>query len=280
MNGRSLVVCFIFGLAISPVQAQIVDAARITVADTISDITEEIMPGVTNLRLGLGPVYSPDFQGADSYGIGIKPLVSLNYRDLVLIDNNNIRINVFGNDGLFKSTRFKAGPLLKLDSGRNENDSDELAGLGDVGTSIELGLFGSYNAGRTRTRIRWQHDVASGHSGTKITGDFRVLINQTDDLILVGSIYSTWANNSYMDTYFSITQAQSQLSGLMEYDAGSGIKDVGTAFSAYYNFSQHWAFVVNAGYTRLLGDAKNNPLVSMRGSPNQFSAGGFAVYRF
>lgn len=280
MNGRSLIACLIFGLAISPAQAQIVDAALIAVADTISDITEEIMPGVTNLRLGLGPVYSPDFQGADSYGIGIKPLVSLNYRDLVLIDNNNIRINVFGKDGLFKSERFKAGPLLKLDSGRAENDYDELTGLGDVGTSIELGLFGSYSVGQTRTRIRWQHDVASGHSGTKITGDFRVLINQTEDLILVGSIYSTWANSSYMDSFFSITPAQSQLSGLMEYDAGSGIKDVGAAFSAHYNFSRHWAFVVNAGYTRLLGDAKNNPLVTMRGSANQFSAGGFAVYRF
>jgi len=196
------------------------------------------------------------------------------------VDNNNIRINVFGNDGLVRSKRFKAGPLLKVDSGRDQDDSDDLAGLGDIGTGIELGLFGSYSAGMTRTRIRWQKDIASGHSGTKIIGDFRVLVNQSEDLVLVGSIYSTWADNSYMNSYFGITPVQSQLSGLVEYDAGPGIKDVGAAFSAYYNFSEHWAFVANTGYTRLLGDAKNSPLVIERGSANQFSAGGFVVYRF
>jgi len=267
-------------LTIIPAQAQIVDAAIVSIADTISDVTEEVMPGVTNIRFGLGPVISPDYLGADSYGVGIKPIVSFHYRDLIQVDNNNIRINVFGNDGLVRTNRFKAGPLLKIDSGRDQDDSDDLAGLGDISTGIELGLFGSYSLGPTRTRIRWQKDVASGHSGTKIIGDFRALVNQTDDLVLVGSIFSTWADNSYMNSYFSITPVQSQQSGLMEYDAGSGIKDVGAAFSAYYNFSEHWAFVANVGYTRLLGDAKDSPLVVVHGSANQYSAGGFVVYRF
>jgi outer membrane scaffolding protein for murein synthesis (MipA/OmpV family) len=87
---------------------------------------------------------------------------------LVQVDNNRIRVNVFGSDSLFRSDNFKAGPLVKLDFGRDENDNPDLTGLGNVRTSIEFGLFASYTIGPTRLRIRGQQDMASGHSGMSI----------------------------------------------------------------------------------------------------------------
>jgi len=64
---------------------------------------------------------------------------------LIQIDNNNIRINVLGSDTLHRSKRFKAGPLLKINFSRDESDNADLSGLGEVGTSLEIGVFSVYN---------------------------------------------------------------------------------------------------------------------------------------
>ncbi|MEQ9444186.1 MAG: MipA/OmpV family protein, partial [Rhodospirillaceae bacterium] len=145
--------------SLNQAQAQSFDSLLSNVTETVSDITDVVLPGVTNLRVGLGPVITPAYEGSDDYKVKAAPLISLRYRDLIQVDNNNIRVNVFGRDSIFQSNTFKAGPLLKLDFGRDETDSPDLAGLGDVGTSIELGVFASYTVGPTRARIRVQHDV-------------------------------------------------------------------------------------------------------------------------
>ncbi len=264
-----------------PVTAQVVDRTQLAVSDTISDINDELMPGVTNIRLGLEPTISPDYDGSDDYNISIKPLISLQYRDLIQIDNNNIRINLFGDDGLFHSHNFKAGPLIKVDFGRSENDNASLAGMGDVGTSIELGLFASYPLDNlTRARMRLVQDTTSGHSGMKIMGDVRTILYKANSFTIIGSVISTWADNKYLDSYFSLNAVQSQRTGLPEFDAGSGIKDISLALSTNYSLTRHWDLLSNFGYTRLVGDAKKSPLVSIRGTADQFSAGFFAIYTF
>ena len=235
---------------------------------------------VSNIRLGLGPVTSPDYDGDDSYDIKPAPMVSLHYRDLILIDNNNIRINLFGKDGLFNSNRYRARPLLKLDRGRDESDSKDLTGLGDVGTSIEVGVFASYTYERTRVRLRMQQDVISGHRGLRVIGDLRYIFLKITDLVVTSSASIEWDNNNYMDSYFSITPEQSFSSDFPGFDAGSGLKAASLCVGANYSISRHWALVASVGYSRLLGDARTSPLIAMRGSSNQFSNGLFAVYVF
>ena len=271
----------LLGLSLSAAQAQSIYDLGETDTDTVSDVTEAVeTQGVSNIRLGLGPITSPDYDGDDSYDIKPAPMVSLHYRDLILIDNNNIRINLFGKDGLFDSVHFRAGPLLKLDRGRDESDSKDLTGLGDVGTSIELGVFASYTYERTRARLRLQHDVISGHSGTRVIGDLRYIFLEITDLVVTSSASIEWANNDYMDSYFSITPEQSFNSNLPDFNAGSGLKAFSLSVGANYSISRHWALVANVGYSRLLGDAHTSPLIAMRGSSNQFRNGLFAVYVF
>jgi MipA family protein len=198
----------------------------------------------------------------------------------VQVDNNQIRVNVFGSDSLFRSEHFKAGPILKLDFGRDETDSPDLAGLGDVGTSLELGIFASYTFGPTRARIRAQHDVLSGHSGMRIIGDLGVAIYRSERLVVTSNLSTTWTDGSYAESFFSVTAAQAITSGLTAFTATSGLKDISLAFGANYMVTDNWALVGNAGYSKLLGDAKNSPIVSVQGSSSQFLGGLFAVYSF
>lgn len=62
--------------------------------------------------------------------------------------------------------------------------------------------------------------------------------------------------------------------------ARAGMKDITLAVASVTRLSERWALVLNAGYERLLGEAKHNPLVRLRGSPDQFIVGAFAVYSF
>ena len=267
-------------LSLTDVHAQVADTTLTTVTEIISDVTDVVVPpGVTDIRFGLGPVYSPDYEGSDDYQARFKPLLSFRYRDLIHVDNNRLRINLSMMDR-GDDVRFNAGPLVKIDFGRDERDNPDLAGLGEVGTSVELGAFASYTTGITRARLRLQRDVTSGHSGTMLAGDVRVILNKKGRLVVIGSINATWADSDYMDAFFSIDELQSLRSGMPVFNAGSGMKDFRLALGANLDMTDAWALVGNVSYSRMLGDAGNSPMVAATGDANQFVAGLFIIYSF
>ncbi len=279
MKLRSILLSLMLGVFFSNLSAQAVfDDTLESVTGTISDITDELLPGITNIRVGVGPALAPKYEGDNDYKISIAPLISFHYRDLIFVDNNHIRVNILGSDSLIKSEKLKAGPSLGVDFGRDEDNSVDLTGLGNVGTSVELGGFVSYQEGPTRARIRVRQDVASGHNGLEIIGDFRILFYKTEKTTIITTIKGTWVNETYMDSFVGIIPFQSTQSGLTAFDSGSGFKDVGVSVTSSYLFNDKWSFVSNIGYKQLLGDAKDSPLVQQRGSKSQFVGAVFAVY--
>lgn len=280
MRYRSGLAALIIACCASSAHAQSFDGLLDSVTDTIGDVTDVVLPGVTNIRIGLGPTVTPDYFGSNNYEVNAAPLISFRYRDLVRVDNNRIRVNVLGSETLFGSSNFKAGPLLRIDSGRDESDNVDLTGLGDVDLSLELGVFASYTAGPMRARIRLRQDVISGHSGMEIIGDLGVAVYRSDRLAVSSSLSTTWSDGSYMESFFSVNAAQAIASGLPVFDATSGLKDVSLAMGANYRVSDQWALVGNIGFAKLMGDAKDSPIVSVRGSSSQFTGGVFAVYSF
>jgi len=269
-------------LTVSQVKAQAIDFDNLlsTVADTLTDISDTVLSDISNVRIGIGPVISPDYDGSKDYQISIRPLLTFRYRDLLQLDNNRLRFYVVGSDAIYPSERFKAGPLIKIGSSRSEDDNSNLHGLGNVGTSIELGGFASYEVGPAQFRIRLQQDIGGGHSGMLLSGDIQTGIYQGEHLTVIGSISLSWADDKYMGSYYSINENQSQAAGLPVFNAGSGLKDIRGGFGANYNLSDYWSVLGFAGYARFLGDAGNSPLIKLRGSPNQFAAGVFLAFRF
>ena len=83
-----------------------------------------------------------------------------------------------------------------------------------------------------------------------------------------------------MGRNFGITEAQSIASGLPEFHAGSGIKDVAARVGVRFNKWKHWDFATYVAYSRLMSDASDSPLVRQRGSPNQFIWSIAGQYRF
>jgi MipA family protein len=249
--------------------------------ELVGDVMDTLMPGVTNMRLGIGPVVGTKYEGSKTYNVKAAPLISLRYKNILQVDNNQIRVNLFGDQNtLFQSTNFRAGPMIKIDFGRSAKDSTDLTGLGNVGTSVELGGFVSYANGPLRYRLRARHDVTSGHSGLVADADISLAIYRTQTTSIGGKLGATWVSGKYMNSFFGATPIQSAASKLPVYVAGAGVKDINLSLGGEVKLSPRWALVMDGGYQRLLGKAKDSPLVRLRGSANQFSFGAYGVYSF
>jgi outer membrane protein len=288
MTGRKLLrlsaAVFVLTAAMQA-HAQSFERAATGITDTLQVALDFLPADVTNIRLGLGPSISPNYEGSNEYDVDPVPVVSLRYRNLIEVDNNEVKIIAFRR--LFDTStgktedggQLRVGPLVSLDFGRGE-DSSDLRGMGSVGTAFELGAFVSYTLGNTRARVRARHDMVSGHNGAKVQFDVSRTFIRAAKYTLGGSVSGTWVSGPFMRSYFGVSPAQAAATGYPVYQPGAGFKDVSFSLNGNYLLSQQWSVVTTVGYGRLLGKAADSPLVRQVGSANQMAFSSFIVYSF
>lgn len=230
--------------------------------------------------IGGGASLWPDYEGSDDYEPGAMPLLVVSYRDLVFLSGPSLGANLLTMRGPGPGNVLQAGPLVRYGFGRDEDDNDALRGLGDVDASVEIGGFVRYGMGDLSAELKAFKDVADGHDGilAELTLGYRRQLGQRWHAS--AELAATWADDNYMQTFFGITAAQAQASGLRRFDAEAGFKDVGVSLGLNYAFTEHWFVGGRAGYTRLVGDAADSPLVDDEGSADQFNIGLMVGYRF
>lgn len=233
-----------------------------------------------DIRIGAGALYQPEYEGSDNYEVSPIPLLMINYRDMVFLRGTTLGANAFTWQGPRPSDKLQVGPLVRYQFGRDADDSDDLRGMDDIDAAVELGGFITYSIGPWSTGLTLFQDVSGAHEGftAKLSAGHRHTFSPK--LRLRSEIYSTWADESYTETYFGVTAAQSARSGLRRYQPEGGVKDIGLALDLDYSLTEHWTVTGRLGYKRLLGDAADSPLVEDRGSANQLSGGLSLSYRF
>ena len=268
-------------------RAQKFERVSTGLTDTLQNAVDLLPEGVNNVRLGLGPVMGTDYEGSDHYKIDPVPVVSLRYRNLIEVDNNELKLIalnrlVSANTSMGGSTSLRAGPLISINFGRGEGDNHDLRGMGNVGTSLELGAFVSYyfSDNKSRVRLRGRQDVIGGHSGAMVTADFIQSFIRTEKYVLGGSVSSTWVSGPYMRSYFGVSPTQAAASGYPVFNPGAGFKDVAFGLNGNYTIAPQWSLVAAVDYKRLIGSAADSPIVRLVGSPNQMSFSTFIVYSF
>lgn len=248
---------------------------------SLESLMDHVMPqGVTDLRLGVGTAIVPKWEGDNSSTIAVVPVLSGRYKDLILLDGSQVRINLLNLHNAPGPHPFSAGPMMRLDFGRHESDSPDLKGLGDVGASFEMGGFAQYTFGPARVRTTIRQDVANGHKGLVATFDAGMIIYRDTKFRVAAQTGLTWANARNMRSFYGVTRVQSANSGLPVYTPSGGLKSWGITVGAEYEFIQQWSLGVKVDYSRELGPVADSPLVRLRGTPNQFSGGTFVYYSF
>jgi outer membrane scaffolding protein for murein synthesis (MipA/OmpV family) len=83
-----------------------------------------------------------------------------------------------------------------------------------------------------------------------------------------------------MRSYFGIDAGDAARSGLDQFGADVGFKDVAFGASLSYRFLERWSATATGLYTRLIDDAQDSPVVDDSGDENQLFGGFLINYRF
>lgn len=216
----------------------------------------------------------PEYEGADR--LEAFPLVngrvSLGNRYLA-IEGLTMRANVLGHASL------EAGPIANLTFGRDAGVDSVAVGLlpprkdavevgGFVGWRIDIG-----GGDTLRFALQAAHDVSGVHKGWlgQASATYTAVLGTR--WALSAEAAASFADDDYAATYFSVSGADSQVSGLEAFDASGGLKDVGVTLSARYALSDRWSLNGLAGYKRLVGDFAQSPVVKDEGSADQLTFG-------
>jgi MipA family protein len=225
---------------------------------------------------GGGGMAAPDYQGSDEYKVRALPFFSAKYDEWLTISfPEGVKAALVNENGL------KIGLSAGFGFGRDQSDNEALAGLGDIDTSIELGMFAEYNFGPVIAGVDVRHDVAGAHEGTVAKLYGRMMIPAGGVKFGIGP-QVTWADTNYTQTYFGISREQAFASrlGYAQYTVASGIKDYGLSAMAMVPIADDWSLTLMAGVSQLTGEAAESPIVEQQGSATQFNAGVFVGYKF
>jgi outer membrane protein len=238
--------------------------------------TQAVVGNQWTLTLGIEAGVLPTYEGSDRYMVRPFPLIDI--RKAGTPPRFHAPRDGFG-FGIIDTGTFRAGPTAKIRFPRRESDDADLRGLG-VDYAIEIGGFADYWVApwlRTRAELR---QGFGGHHGVLADLTADVVYPLTPQLTLSGGPRLTLATGKAEDPYFSVTASQAVTSGLPTYTAHGGVHSWGAGGQARYAFSPQWAAYTYVEYQRLGGDAANSPLVTMRGSRDQFQVGTGVTYSF
>jgi MipA family protein len=234
------------------------------------------------VTLGAGAGVAPDYEGSDSYQA--VPLWNLNVSNLyhpktyVQVLGPLLRSNFIPDDHWRLGV---AGQFIKKRDNVHNNRVDR---LDSVDASAMLGVIGGYDFLADPRRdlvleVEARQDVANDNGFlATIRGAYRGTL--TESLGGVAFVGSTWADDDYMKSYFGIDAANAAASGLDQFNADEGFKDVSFGGAISYRFLESWSVAFLGTYARLLNDAKDSPIVDDAGDANQFFGGALINYQF
>lgn len=213
---------------------------------------------------GGGLSYAPRYEGSASNRLRFMPLLDASY------NNGKLFISALRGVGYnFSATRnAQYGLRLAPGHGRKQNADPRLNGMGNIGYSIEAGVF---------LNLRFAPWYVSSGLTTGVHGTHAELgagigfpLSPRDRLRLGTNL--NWGNTKYNQTYFGVTSIQAAASGnvLSAYDASAGIKDYAFTANWMHGFSKEWFSSANYSFKRLTGSTQYSPLV-MRRSFNSFN---------
>jgi outer membrane protein len=166
---------------------------------------------------------------------------------------------------LIKREHLRVNLALRFDPGRQESDSDDLTGMGNVPATV-----------RARLGLRWEpapqwavglsssFDALNRVGGYMVSGSVsRTFVPAPRQRVILGASL-TGAGDRYMQTWYGVTPVQSAASGYALYDAPEGLRDLSLSATWRTDFDDHWAGFASLGASRLLGPAADSPLVRQR----------------
>ena len=222
-----------------------------------------------NVVVGGGAFYAPKFEGSDEFEVQPFPMFSATFGEAVTIDPGGLSVDVY------KYQNFTLSANVGYDPGRDEDDSDHLDGLGNIGAGAVVGAKLAYALGPVELYTSLDRTIGGSDGLVGVVG--ANVSHQYNKFQFSAGASATWGDDNHMESYFGVTSAQSARSGLAAYDVGAGFKRVDFEASVTYMATENWLIRGQAGVGVLVGDAADSPIVQDEVQP---SVGLMVGYKF
>ena len=234
------------------------------------------------LTIGVGGAVLPDYEGSDDYRIIPAGAVRGQYHGISFTTRGTyLYVDVIPQSGKFD---FDAGPIVGARFNKRRNTDDNIIKLlPRRKTAIEVGAFAGISIhgvtnpyDRLAFRVDVLHDVASAHRSTTVSPNVEFSTPLSHTTYASANVGAEFVSNKFADYYFSVTPADSIATDgvLAPFNAGGGMKNWKAGLLLNQSITGnllHGLSIFGLGqYSRLVGDFKRSPIVSQRGSANQW----------
>jgi len=220
--------------------------------------------------VGASGIVMSDYLGAASESISVLPYLS--FEDVKGFDLFGTALTYraveTGTGEGFGKWSLRAGPRIAYQIGRDSEDSQVLSGLEDVDPSLVAGGYLRSTIGPVGIRIDAGQDITGGHEG--FTADFSVgTFYRIGNFAIQPAATVSWADNSHNDSFFSLDNSQSAITGLDSFDAGSGIYAFSVGAVSWVEIKDKYAIALIGSYRWYTNDALDSPIINnVEGSDN------------
>jgi MipA family protein len=222
------------------------------------------MPDGVRVTVGAAVVTMPRYEGAATYMAGVVPILKFSAigGSMAAMKRFDARALDDISFSLIRHNGLDVGVLIGYRLGRKENDSLYLHGTGDINGGLVGGGFARYEFGRAFVRASVHQSLTGDDTGAVLRVATGTKYALTERVLIKADLWADAANDTYMDTFFGVTRSQSRRSGLPIYDPGAGFKSISAKLGTEVALTPDWTLDASAGYSRLIGDAADSPLVS------------------
>lgn len=217
-----------------------------------------------DVTVGIGGEYEPVSPGVDKTEFEALPYFDIEYKDrYFLMFERGLGAYLLRSED---EPEYALGVAVGYAEGRDEADAKaELDGLGDIDGAAELVVFAEGEIGFVEVELEVAKALG-GHDGLTAELSAGVDASITDRLFVGVVPFITYGDEKYTESFYGVSASQAANSATYsQYDTDGGFENYGVELEANYKITQNWSAITSASYTRLLGDAKDSPIVDNKG---------------
>ena len=255
--------------------------AAVLAAAAVLALSQQVQ--ATEFTLGLGAGFAPDYERSEDYEAVPSWLFSANNlydpATYVTLRGTQLRSNFVAHPQL------RAGISGLYVGERDDVENNQVDNLRKTDAALMLGggvgwdFFPQPELSLTAA-VDLTYDVANNNG--YLVSPYVAYGNALPGTPLsIGvELFTNWASDDYMEEQFSISANNSARSGLNQFNADEGFKDVGLRGNVTYRLTDSWSTTFAAQYKLMVEDAADSPIVDDAGDENQFLAGVTVNFHF
>ncbi|MEP3653445.1 MAG: MipA/OmpV family protein [Litorimonas sp.] len=206
--------------------------------------------------------YSSEYLGSDQKEFGALPYLSIqDYKGIDLFGTSlSYRAVETGTGQGLGKWSLRAGPNLTYQGGRDSDDSPTLTGLEDIDASVLLGGYMRGTFGPVGFRFDAGQDILGGHDGVVANASIGTFL-PLGKIKVQPSASVSWGSADHNQSFFGITQAQSNASGLTVNDLDSGVYGYSVNLVSWYELNDDYVVTFIGSHRWFTGDADDSPII-------------------